>query len=99
MAPNKLKELERKSGDKLPNHVGIIPDGNRRWARAHGKNIYLGHLAGYNALKDILYDFLDAGIKYISVYALSLENLRKRSEEEVENIYKIVDKAVEAIRN
>jgi tritrans,polycis-undecaprenyl-diphosphate synthase [geranylgeranyl-diphosphate specific] len=96
---NKLKELGKTSADKLPNHIGIIPDGNRRWAGCQNKNVYLGHYAGYRTLKDILYDFLDVGIKYITIYALSLENLRNRSEKEINDIYTIVDKAIDAIKN
>ncbi len=37
----------------LPRHIGFIVDGNRRWAKQHGLPTYEGHLAGYNALKDV----------------------------------------------
>jgi tritrans,polycis-undecaprenyl-diphosphate synthase [geranylgeranyl-diphosphate specific] len=99
MSENKLVKLRKTSEDKLPKHIGIIPDGNRRWAKKNNLSTYLGHLEGYKALKNVLYDFLDAGIENISIYALSLENLRKRSKDEIENIYKIVDLAIEAIKS
>ncbi|TXT65198.1 MAG: Tritrans,polycis-undecaprenyl-diphosphate synthase (geranylgeranyl-diphosphate specific) [Promethearchaeota archaeon] len=92
-----LKKLKDDVGDKLPKHVGIIPDGNRRWARSQGLDIKMGHLNGYKTLKDILYSFFHAGIKYLTVYALSLENARKRSKEELKYIYKIIIKAIETI--
>ncbi|MBD3195751.1 MAG: di-trans,poly-cis-decaprenylcistransferase [Candidatus Lokiarchaeota archaeon] len=94
---SKLLELRKAMGDKLPKHVGVIPDGNRRWARSQNLDIKLGHLRGYETLKDVIYAFFDAGIKYLTVYALSLENAKKRSERELEYIYKIIIKAVDAI--
>ena len=53
MADELLKKLQVEVGDKLPRHIGIIPDGNRRWARSQGLDIKIGHLNGYKTLKDI----------------------------------------------
>ncbi|MFO7796979.1 MAG: polyprenyl diphosphate synthase [Promethearchaeati archaeon] len=97
MADELLKKLRVEVGDKLPRHVGIIPDGNRRWARSQGLDIKIGHLNGYKTLKDILYSFFHAGIKYLTVYALSLENARKRSKDELKYIHKIIIKAIDTI--
>lgn len=66
----------------IPRHVGLIIDGNRRWAKEHGLPPWEGHLAGVTALEDILREFVDAGVKYISFYTWSTENW-KRAEEEV----------------
>jgi len=99
MECNLIEELGEIAGDKLPIHVGLIPDGNRRWARSKKLDSKMGHLAGYEALKNILFSFFKAGIKYLSIYALSLENARKRSPEELKYIYKIIMKACEAVRN
>lgn len=66
----------------LPVHIGYIVDGNRRWARSHGLPAYEGHLAGYNALKDVLLETLHAGVRYASAYVFSTENW-KRSQDEV----------------
>ena len=85
--------------DKLPTHVGIVPDGNRRWARRNNLSRNRGHLAGYETVKKILISMFNAGIKYLSLYALSLENAIKRSSEELQYIYKIIKLAVETIKN
>lgn len=72
-------------GQAIPNHVGFIIDGNRRWAKKHGLPVYEGHLAGYNALKDVVFDVANAGVKYISLYTFSTENW-SRAKEEVSNL-------------
>lgn len=69
----------------IPNHLGFILDGNRRWAKKHGLPTYEGHLAGYNALKDVISKAADRGVKFVSVYVFSTENW-KRSEEEVSGL-------------
>jgi len=69
----------------IPKHIGYIVDGNRRWAKKHGLPTYEGHLAGYNALKDIAVATLDAGVEYMSAYIWSTENW-KRSADEVKRL-------------
>lgn len=73
----------------LPQHVGYIIDGNRRWARQHGLPVYEGHLAGYNALKEIAIATLEGGVKYISAYVFSTENW-KRDTKEVRKLLALV---------
>lgn len=73
----------------IPKHIGYIVDGNRRWAKKHGLPAYEGHLAGYNVLKDIVVDTINAGVEYVSVYIFSTENW-KRSEEEVSKLMGLV---------
>lgn len=73
----------------IPVHIGYILDGNRRWAKKHGLPTYEGHLAGYNALKDVIEATADAGVKYISFYTFSTENWG-RAEEEVRGIFKLI---------
>lgn len=70
---------------QIPKHVGYIVDGNRRWAKKHGLPTYEGHLAGYNALKDVALETLASGAEYMSAYVFSTENW-KRSEDEVKRI-------------
>lgn len=72
----------------IPQHIGYIMDGNRRWARAHGLPTYEGHLAGYGKVKDITRASVDAGVKYISFYAFSTENWN-RTEKEVSYLMKL----------
>lgn len=69
----------------LPNHIGFIIDGNRRWARQNGLPVYEGHMAGYNAVIEILTAALAAGVKYATVYAFSTENW-KRNDDEVSKL-------------
>ena len=66
----------------IPQHIAIIMDGNRRWAREKGIDTKEGHKAGAENLEKIAYYCNDLGVKYLTVYAFSTENW-KRSKEEV----------------
>ena len=66
----------------LPTHIGIIMDGNRRWAKSLGKPAGFGHKAGAKTLENLVRYANTIGLKYITVYAFSTENW-KRAEEEV----------------
>lgn len=77
----------------VPRHIGYIMDGNRRWAKSHGLPAYEGHLAGYNALKDVLTATIEAGVHYASLYAFSSENWQ-RSPDEVSKLMSLLVKAV-----
>lgn len=79
----------------VPTHLGFIVDGNRRWAKKHGLPTYEGHLAGYNALKDVLYASIEEGVKIASVYAFSTENW-KRAEEEISHLMRLVLRMVQS---
>lgn len=68
---------------KVPNHLGIIVDGNGRWAKARGKIRSLGHKAGFERLETIVKYASSKGVKYISLFVFSTENF-KRSKEEVD---------------
>lgn len=72
----------------VPRHLGIILDGNRRWARERGLPIYEGHKAGYRNVERILDAALDRGVECISVYAFSAENW-SRSSDEVRQLMKL----------
>ena len=72
----------------LPRHIGFIVDGNRRWAKQHGLPAYEGHLAGYNALQDVLLATLASGVTYASAYVFSTENW-KRSSGEVDKLMRL----------
>lgn len=66
----------------LPQHIAIIMDGNRRWAREKGLNVSDGHKRGAETLENIARYCNNIGIKHLTVYAFSTENW-KRAEEEV----------------
>lgn len=63
------------------NHLAIILDGNRRWAKAHGLTKFEGHYKGYEKLKEITQACFDRGIKYFSAYVFSTENWRRERSE------------------
>ena len=73
----------------IPNHVGFIVDGNRRWAKQRGIPAYEGHLAGYNNLHEIVAAAFEMGVKYVSAYIFSTENW-KRSQSEVGKLMDLV---------
>lgn len=66
----------------VPEHIAIVMDGNGRWANQRGLTRIEGHKAGESALLDVVAGALEAGVKYLTVYAFSTENW-KRSPEEV----------------
>ena len=69
--------------NSLPNHIGIIMDGNGRWAEKRGKKRSMGHKAGADNLEKLLEHIFNLGIKYVSIYAFSTENF-KRDKTEVD---------------
>lgn len=71
--------------DSMPKHIGIIMDGNRRWAKSKGKPISYGHKEGAKTLEKIVRYANQIGLEYITVYAFSTENW-KRAEEEVNSL-------------
>jgi len=68
--------------DSVPAHIGIIMDGNGRWAKQKGLVRTQGHLEGLKAAKRIVKAASDLGVRYLTLYAFSTENW-KRTEEEV----------------
>ena len=63
--------------EQLPRHVGIIMDGNGRWAKQRGLNRSLGHKEGAKNLEKLLEYIYNFGIKYVSIYAFSTENFKR----------------------
>lgn len=84
--------------NEVPTHVGIIMDGNGRWATRKGLKRTDGHYAGYKTLKKTALHILDKGVKYLSVFAFSTENF-KRSVEEVDYLMKLFVKAFKSDEN
>ena len=72
----------------LPKHIGIIMDGNGRWAKKRGLPRYEGHIEGAKTFRRIGEFAADVGIKYLTFYAFSTENW-KRPKEEVDAIMQI----------
>jgi len=100
-------ELNKIPKNQFPNHVLIIPDGNRRWEREQKSNVFSkageifkriesvsGHEAGYNVLKDVIRDLRQLPIETVTVWGLSTDNYQKRSETEINGLFKIFEGAV-----
>jgi undecaprenyl diphosphate synthase len=64
--------------ENIPTHVAIIPDGNRRWAKSRGLKPWEGHEEGAKNLEEILRANLDLGVKYVTFWGSSADNLKKR---------------------
>ena len=73
----------------LPKHIGVIMDGNGRWAKKRGLPRSAGHKAGAESLKKIVTEANNMGIEYITVYAFSTENW-KRPKAEVDYLMNLL---------
>lgn len=75
----------------VPNHIGIILDGNRRFAKRLMKEPWKGHEWGAKKVKELLKWAKEYGIKYMTLYALSLENLFSRPKDELNFLLKLFE--------
>ena len=66
-----------------PRHIAIIPDGNRRWAKQHMLLPWKGHERGAERFDEIVTALFEQGIPYVTLWAASEDNLRKRSKREI----------------
>lgn len=83
------KLISQVDKNNLPNHVGIIMDGNGRWAKKRGLPRSAGHRVGAANLKTIVEFASDMGIRYVTAYAFSTENW-KRPKEEVDALMQLL---------
>jgi len=81
----------------LPQHIALIIDGNRRWARANNTTLPFAYNEGLKTTVDIVWGLRDIGIKEVTIFTLSGDNLQ-RSKEEIEYILKKVDMFVESAK-
>ncbi|MBS7638947.1 MAG: polyprenyl diphosphate synthase [Candidatus Bathyarchaeia archaeon] len=81
-----------------PEHVAIILDGNRRWAREIGLEPWMGHYYGADKTKDVLRWCLDLNVKSVTLYAFSTENFH-RPREEVERLMNLFKEKLQEILN
>jgi undecaprenyl diphosphate synthase len=77
----------------IPQCVGFIMDGNRRWAQKQGVSSFEGHAQGYGALKEMIEAVYEAHIPHMVCYAFSTENWN-RSKEEVEYLMKLLGQGI-----
>lgn len=82
----------------IPRHLGIITDGNRRYANEKGISSNDGHVKGKDKLEEVLQWCMDVGIKIVTVYGFSTENL-KRSPDEVNFLFKLINDSLVDLMN
>ena len=82
----------------LPAHVGIIMDGNGRWARKRGLPRKMGHRAGANAFKEIARYANKIGLKYLTAYVFSTENW-KRPKDDIDSIIALLRNYLDEMEN
>ncbi len=79
--------------ERIPRHVGVILDGNRRWASAQGSTSAHGHQAGANKIVDFLGWCDEAGVEVVTLWLLSTDNLT-RPETELDQLMTIIESTV-----
>lgn len=77
--------------ENIPQHVGIIMDGNRRWAKQKGLLTFEGHRVGTENVEKIIEEAAKKGIKYLTFYILSTENYKKRSKTEIDGLMRLLE--------
>lgn len=77
-----------------PRHVAIIPDGNRRWAKAQGLDPWKGHEEGVKRFEEICEEGLETGVEYLTFWAASEDNLTGRSKVEVSALVWLLEKGL-----
>jgi len=82
--------------EPLPNHIAIILDGNRRWAKYHIWATRTGHNSGADKAEELLNWIHDLRIKITTLFVLSTENLT-RDETEIDNIYSLLERKLEKL--
>ncbi len=85
--------MAEKNSKKIPRHVGIILDGNRRWARERNLPTLEGHRRGYEIMRQAPEWFFSRGVEILSVFAFSTENWN-RSEPEVNYLMSLLRQAI-----
>lgn len=83
-----------KEACELPEHVAVIMDGNGRWARQKGKTRIEGHVAGVDAVRDVVEASAQLGIRYLTLFTFSTENW-KRPEKEISALMQLLIKVLQ----
>jgi len=85
--------------NKIPTHIAIIPDGNRRWAKSHGLSAIAGHYTSgsYKNMKSLFEEAKNQGVKYMSIWGFSTENW-SRDKKEQQAIFDLIRKSVNQFR-
>jgi len=92
---DKIKSLPK---EKIPVHIAIIMDGNRRWAKKRGLPIFYGHKKGVDTVKKIVEAARKLNIKYLTLYAFSTENWN-RNKREINMLFSLLKKCITEYRD
>src|SRR3990172_5887216 len=93
----KSTKIALPDGIKVPDHIALILDGNRRWARARGLSASEGHIAGYEAARKVAQAARDWGIHTFTMWGFSTDNW-DRSPEEIAKIMQLIRRALKDAR-
>ncbi len=83
--------------DRIPKHVGVMLDGNRRWAKAVGANTAEGYQAGADNIRPLLGWCEEVGVEVVTLWLLSSDNLTNRPPEELTGLLGIIEGAVDSL--
>jgi short-chain Z-isoprenyl diphosphate synthase len=83
--------------DQIPKHVGVMLDGNRRWAKAVGLNTAEGYQAGADNIRPLLGWCEEVGVEVVTLWLLSSDNLTNRPAEQLTGLLTIIEGAVESL--
>ena len=83
--------------DQIPKHVGVMLDGNRRWAKAVGLDTAEGYQAGADNIRPLLGWCEEVGVEVVTLWLLSSDNLTNRPPEQLTGLLKIIEGAVESL--
>ncbi len=83
---------------ELPKHIGVITDGNRRWAKARDKEGWEGHWAGARTLEHFLDWCIELGVGTVTIYSFSTENFN-RDPKELEELFKVFSENLDKLLN
>ncbi len=83
----------------IPNHVAVIPDGNRRWAKKRGLRPWIGHEVGMKSFEKVLEKSLELRIPYLTFWGGSWDNLTKRPKIEIKFLFKVYADQFKRIAN
>ena len=88
-----------KNNRNIPQHIAVIPDGNRRWARERNLDPWIGHYEGAERFEEILNSAFKMGVKSVSFWGSSIDNLTKRSLKEKKALLDIYEKYFKKLIN
>ncbi|MBI3486446.1 di-trans,poly-cis-decaprenylcistransferase [Candidatus Daviesbacteria bacterium] len=79
--------------NNIPTHIAIIMDGNRRWAKKNNLDTFAGHKQGINKIEEVVEAASKLGVKFVTIWALSSENIKERPKKEVFGLFKLLQES------